>query len=73
MAIAERKAWKILRTATARIGASSSAMPLVILIAATSMMMGVGCGTGYKEKAIPAKEFTPQERGPPERPEPRPG
>ena len=58
MAIAECKAWQTLRTATARTCASS----LGILIVAMIVTMGTGCSQGYKEKVIPAKEFSPQER-----------
>lgn len=46
------------RSATTRTGALS----LGILIVAVSAAMGTGCSTGYKEKVIPAKEFSPQER-----------
>ena len=48
----------MLRSTTPRTGASS----LGILIIAVSAAMGTGCSTGYKEKVIPAKEFSPQER-----------
>ena len=58
MAMAECKAWRTLRTATARTCASS----LGILIVAMIVTMGTGCSQGYKEKVIPAKEFSPQER-----------
>ena len=58
MAMAECKAWRTLRTATARTCASS----LGILIVAMIVTMGPGCSQGYKEKVIPAKEFSPQER-----------
>ena len=46
------------RSATTRTGASS----LGILIVAMIVTIGTGCSQGYKEKVIPAKEFTPQER-----------
>ena len=48
------------RSATTRTGASSLGILIVAMIAA----MGTGCGsrTGYKEKVIPAKEFSPQDR-----------
>ena len=46
------------RSATTRTGASS----LGILIVAVMAAMGTGCSTGYKEKVIPAKEFSPQDR-----------
>jgi hypothetical protein len=58
MAMAECKALRLLRSATTRTGASS----LGILIIAVSAAVGTGCSTGYKEKVIPAKEFTPQDR-----------
>jgi hypothetical protein len=48
----------MLRSTTPRTGASS----LGILIIAVSAALGTGCSTGYKEKVIPAKEFTPLER-----------
>jgi hypothetical protein len=47
---------------TTRTNASPLAILLGILIAAMSMTMGTGCSQGYKEKVIPAKEFTPLER-----------
>ena len=58
MAMAECKAWRMLRSATTRTGASS----LGILIVAVITTTGTGCSQGYKEKVIPAKEFSPQER-----------
>ena len=58
MTMAESKAWRMFRTATARTGASS----LGILIVAVIVTVGTGCSTGYKEKVIPAKEFSPQDR-----------
>ena len=48
----------MLRSTTPRTGASS----LGILIIAVTAALGTGCSTGYKEKVIPAKEFTPLER-----------
>ena len=58
MAMAECDGWRTLRTATARTCASS----LGILIVAMIMVIGTGCSGGYKEKVIPAKEFSPQDR-----------
>jgi len=58
MALAECKALRTLRTSTARACASSLGM----LIVAVITTMGTGCSNGYKEKVIPAKEFSPQDR-----------
>ena len=62
MAIAEREAWKIFRASTVWTGASSLGMSLGFLMLVVSVTIGTGCSTGYKEKVIPAKEFSPQER-----------
>jgi len=58
MTLAECKALRTLRTSTARARASALGM----LIVAVITTMGTGCSNGYKEKVIPAKEFSPQDR-----------
>jgi hypothetical protein len=58
MSMAACKEWRMPRSATTRTGASSLGILIVAVIAA----MGTGCSTGYKEKVIPAKEFSPQDR-----------
>ena len=58
MALADCKALRTLRTSTARAWATS----LGILIVAMIVTIGTGCSTGYKDKVIPAKEFSPQDR-----------
>ncbi len=58
MAMAECKALRTLRTSTARACASSLGILIVAMITTT----GTGCSNGYKEKVIPAKEFSPQDR-----------
>jgi hypothetical protein len=58
MSMAECKERRMPRSATTRIGALS----LGILIVAMIVTTGTGCSNGYKEKVIPAKEFSPQDR-----------
>jgi hypothetical protein len=58
MAMAECNGWRTLRAATARTCASSLGILIVAMITTT----GTGCSNGYKEKVIPAKEFSPQDR-----------
>ncbi len=58
MAIAECRRQRIGRPATFWNGAS----PLRLLIVVVSVACVMGCGRGYKEKVIAAKEFTPLER-----------
>ena len=60
MAMAACREWRMPWSATTRTGASSLGILIVAVIAAT--VTGCGVGTGYKEKVIPAKEFSPQER-----------
>jgi hypothetical protein len=43
-------------------GGATLGMVLGILLVAAIVTTGTGCSTGYKEKVIPAKEFSPQER-----------
>ena len=62
MAIKDDTARRMPHSTTTRTNASPLAILLGILIAAMSMTMGTGCSQGYKEKVIPAKEFTPLER-----------
>ncbi len=62
MAIKDDTARRMPHSTTTRTNASPLAMLLGILIAAMSMTIGTGCSQGYKEKVIPAKEFTPLER-----------
>lgn len=58
MAIAECRQRRTGRQATRW----NSASPLRLLIVAVSVACVMGCGRGYKEKVIAAKEFTPLER-----------
>lgn len=70
MAIKDDTVWRMPSAETTRKGAPSMGMSLRIplglslgiLFVALIVTMGVGCSQGYKEKVIPAKEFTPLER-----------
>ena len=62
MMVVEDKARRMLRAMAGRSGGPSLASSLGILLAAVIAATGTGCSTGYKEKVIPAKEFSPQER-----------
>ena len=50
------------RAMAGRSQVSSLASALGILLVAMIVTTGTGCSQGYKEKVIPAKEFTPVER-----------
>lgn len=56
MTLAQRRAGDTLRIRPAR---RLAAMVCILIV---GIMAGTGCGRGYKETVIPAKEFTPLER-----------
>ena len=60
--IVEDKTRPILRAMTGRRQGASLASALGILLVAMIVTTGTGCSQGYKEKVIPAKEFSPQDR-----------
>ena len=60
--IVEDKTRPILRAMAGRSQGASLASALGILLVAMIVTTGTGCSQGYKEKVIPAKEFTPVER-----------
>jgi len=62
MAIKDDTGPRMSSAVTTRTGAPSLRIPLGVLFVAIVVMMGTGCSQGYKEKVIPAKEFTPLER-----------
>ena len=60
--IMEDKTRRIPRAMAGRSGGPSLASTLGILLAAVIVTAGTGCSTGYQEKVIRAKEFTPVQR-----------
>jgi hypothetical protein len=54
----EDKAWRMFRAIAGRSGGAALGTLIVAVITTT----GTGCSNGYKEKVIPAKEFSPQDR-----------
>ena len=60
--IVEDKTRAILRAMAGRRQGASLASALGILLVAMIVTTGTGCSQGYKEKVIPAKEFSPQDR-----------
>ncbi len=58
MAVKKSTAWRVLGALVVRRGAVALGVFLLSLIS----FVGTGCSNGYKEKVIPAKEFTPVER-----------